>query len=186
MVYVSVRPASPPLHYFAQLGGDTQPVRLFEFWWDDVRAGDGDLKWAHEQFNQAFVQAFPKLLYTAPFTSYTASSVAAGSRIQGLAETRLDDATLQTRIKAGIRAVGIEGDDSKFRLSAHSIEEIQGGANLDTPGSTVNPLATTDGVTKFATDLKNGFEKFAIAWGISQTVLLVIGGVVAYKIFLDD
>lgn len=126
-------------------------VRLFNFWWDGIGYGGpdwfGDLRSSHEVFNQAFVQTFPKLLYTNPFTSYNGGlGIIALSRLDGTAETTWNDDMIRAGILAMADSVGISGDPSKLHISSASIGEIQNGASLQIPDTNVNPLATTDGV----------------------------------------
>ena len=150
--------------------GQTADIRLFTFWWDGIGYGGpdwfGNLRDAHACFNGAFAQSFQKLLYTTPFTSYNASGVGIGSRLTGTGETTFSDAMLRAWILTAADRCGIGGDPGRLTISSRSIAEIQQGQTISTPGTTVNPLVTTDGAKK-ATD----WTWVALAVGLAILIL---------------
>jgi hypothetical protein len=156
------------------LGSDGS-VRLFEFWWDGVsRSDSGGLRTGHQQFNSDFVGTFWQREYTAPFTNYNDNGIGVGSRLFGLGETVESDAWLRQWIKAAAHDAGIHGDESRLQVFSHTIDEISAGASLPDAGTTVNPLATTDGVRDLiGTD---PWKAFAAGLGITTT-MLAVGGI---------
>jgi len=125
-------------------------LRLFNFWWDGIGYGGsdwfGDLRTAHEAFNAGFSVAFPRQMYTSPFTSYTSGlGIINGSRLSGLGETNYNDAGIRAWVLSAAEQAGITGDPSQLHVSSEPIG-YSDGTSMQIPGSTVNPLATTDGV----------------------------------------
>lgn len=126
-------------------------ARVFNFWWDGVGYGGSDwfadLGTAHATFNQAFVQSFPQLMYTTPFTSYTPGGIGIGSRLSGLGETNYSDAQIRAWVLNAASVLDIVGDPSNLHVSSEEIGGVTSGigGSMQIPGTTVNPLVTTDG-----------------------------------------
>jgi hypothetical protein len=159
------------------LGQDESAVRLFTFWWTSVRPkwSNTTLQGLHQIFNGAFVQTFPRLLYTNPFTNFSNSGIGIGSQITGTGETLWSDAQVRAAIIAAFESIGIEGNAANLQISSRSMAELQGGQNLTLPGSTVNPLATTDGANDFLSDI----------WGVGRWPLIIGGAVLAVLLLRD-
>lgn len=157
--------------------GDDRPVRLFTFWWDGIGYGGenwfGSLREAHDIFNGAFVQSFPRQLYTNPFTSYNASGIGIGSRLTGTGETLYSDAQLRAWITTAADRAGIGGNVGNLRISSQTIGDLQAGQNLQIPGSSVNPLATTDGANSFLAGLGADMKWPLVAAAAVITLLLI-------------
>ena len=151
-------------------------VRLVTFSWPNVRSrfSNMSLGQAHANFNRQIVNLFPRLLYTNPFTSYTAAAIGiTGSRLTGTFETRLTDPVVRSIVSITAATNGIDGDSSDINISSHTVGELQSGQVLTVPGSTVNPLLTTDGFNKFKHDLFEQYKWPATA-GIVVLALLLL------------
>lgn len=151
-------------------------VRLATFSWPNVRSrfSNKTLGEAHADFNRRFVDMFPRLVYTNPFTSYTAAMFGiTGSRLTGTCETRLTDPSLRAIISITAATSGIDGNSSEINISSYTLGELQAGAALTVPGSTVNPLATTDGVKALGSELFEQY-KWPIIIGGGLAVLLLL------------
>lgn len=151
-------------------------VRLATFSWPNVRSrfSNRSLRDAHTDFNRRFVDLFPKLLHTNPFTSYTAAAIGiSGSRLTGTCETRLTDSVLRSIISITASTVGIDGDASDINISSRSIAEIEGGQVITVPGSTVNPLVTSDGVNALGSQLFEAY-KWQIVVGAAVLGVLLL------------
>lgn len=158
------------------LGQDAAAIRLLTFSWPNVRTrvSNQSLGQAHAVFNRRFTELFPRLLYTTPFTSYTNAALGiTGSRLTGTCETVLSDNTMRSFIASAAAASGIDGNSNEMVISSHSIAALESGAVLNVPGSTVNPLATTDGVNALGSDLFEQY-KWPLVIGTGIVVLLLI------------
>lgn len=159
-------------------------VSLFTFYWNGVTNAnynpndwfsDSSLRVPHAAFNDAFVRAFPKELYTTPFTNYTdASNFGVGSQLTGTGETIGDVAGVKAWIIEEAGYAGIAGNPQNLNVSLRSIEQLQQGQQLDNTPGTVNPLATTDGANQAIQDLINNLPD-APTLGISTGVIIAIG-----------
>lgn len=140
--------------------GRQDGVRLFEFTWTGIGVARSDTSWrqAHEAFNQLFTRDFPKLLYSQPFTSYTPLGIGIGSQLMGFGETTLDDAQIRGVLIYLAESCLIYGNPSNLRVSSRSLAEIQSGQTLDVSPSTVNPMVTTDGVSKYFNGLYEDYK----------------------------
>ncbi len=93
----------------------------------------------HAQFNQAFVKAFPKLLYTNPSTSFTEpigiASIGGESQIHAVGDTRATPEITKTVILNLLRNANIP-ISSNIIFSQRTIQELQSGATLTPPVNT--------------------------------------------------
>lgn len=162
-------------------------LSLFTFWWTGVRNAnanpndwfaDTSLRVPHSVFNNDFANAFPRNLYTEPFTSYSDSGIGIGSQITGTAETVGDETGIRNWIIQEAAHAGISGNPANLRISIKSIDQIQQGQQLQLPESTVHPLATTDGVNQALQDtidsLRHSLPDASIL-GMSTGVLIAVG-----------
>lgn len=151
-------------------------VRLATFSWPNVRSrfSNQSLGDVHAAFNRRFTDLFPRLLYTNPFTSYTNASFGiTGSRLTGTCETRLTDSVLRSIISITAATVGLDGNSSDINISSRTIGEIQGGQVLTVPGSTVNPLVTSDGVSDLGSQLFEAYKWQIVLGGLVLGFLLI-------------
>ena len=141
------------------LGQDTS-IRLVSFSWNGVASlwSNKSLQQAHAEFNALFTTAFPQLVYNRPFTSYTPLGLGIGSQLTGMAETVMSDSQFRSVVYDLATGVGIRGEVSSLNVSGRTIAELQSGQTLTQPGSTVNPLVTTDGIAKLGFDLFESYK----------------------------
>ena len=101
--------------------------------------GSDPLRSRHEQFNRAFVAAFPKLLYANPSTSYNDAgflSIAAfggQSQIHAIGETSLSPDATKAKIIQLLRNANIV-ISSEISFDQHTIQELEAGREFNAAG----------------------------------------------------
>lgn len=158
-----------------------QGVNLFSFQWRNVMRGGYDvsnLKPSHDAFNASFVRAFPRILYTNPFTTYTNGGLGIGSSVSALGETRLNRQQALAQISALLANAGFQGNPNDVQFS---FDAVGRNTTILAPQGTVNPLVTTDGANAA---MDKFWDSLGLTLGVSATtaiVLAVIVGVIAIK-----
>ncbi|MGI8642390.1 MAG: hypothetical protein ACR2MG_20875 [Pyrinomonadaceae bacterium] len=98
-----------------------------------------NLRDRHARFNQLFVGAFPRLLYTNPSTSYNEpvglGSIGGASQIHALGETALSPDATKARVISLLQQANIP-TSSQINFDQYTIEQIQQGAKLTPPKNT--------------------------------------------------
>lgn len=158
-------------------------VSLFNFEWLSAYSTPyGNLtREAHSNFNKALSEAFPRLKYTTPFSSYVDKSLVAYSKLYALGETRLPPTQTKAKLLQIAADAGIQGLAENIRFSQKSAGELDSGESLfDTKDTVKTPI-------KSAMDFDEWFrEKFDISPGaalpISYAIAIGVGVVVVVAI----
>lgn len=156
-------------------------VSQFNFYWDDVQLNWTDTfytdnaAWqqAANVFNQTFVQIFPQLANSVPFTTYTIPDVGIGSRLEGGGDTTYDKNGVINAIQEIATNAGFSGDANKLHVEVIPYSDIQSGSQFSNTPTSVNPMR----LGTPATDLANATKQVLsdpLGIGISTPVLLCV------------
>lgn len=165
---------------YTQSGGG---FSLATFYWDSVYVsgwGSNDFKNAHSRFNTLVRQAFPKLAYTVPTTSYTEKGLLNQSTIFALVETRYSpDATKQKLVQLAQQA-GFQGQAGNIRFDQKTQGQIASGQGLTQQQIPTNIAQNIDSATRnISAQVKDALASAGEAVGFSAGGAVIGGALVA-------
>lgn len=171
--------------------GTAAGISTFTFDWSPAAGAGGgmtDLGEAHRRFNNLLVANFPKLLYAAPYSSYTNATTGVRSRLFAIGETRLSSSATRQKIVDLAQQAGFTGNTGGIAFKQVDNAALASGADtLAPPSDTVDRRVTSDGSPfNLSNIFGTGLTDLAANIGISVGMLTVIaGGVVIYAVTKD-
>ena len=128
------------------LGQTVDPsIRIVTVEWPGVHINAQFPSIALQKFKDAWAIMFPRRAFQESYVHFTPQSWVAGGQLFAMCETSYSDVQVRAAVQSLARDCGFVGSSAALKVKGQSIGEIEGGAALPVPASTVTPALTTDG-----------------------------------------